>query len=322
MNALVFVLAITLHGFVDGYCSWNSNDPASHQNFVPGTGTTAERANEFNLNLAAVDVVQEAAPVGFHVALVAGNGADVVHAAEPDGFRHIYQASVIYKPNDKLTLEGGIFPSHIGFESFYSKDNWNYTRSWLGEFSPYYQTGVHASVQFTKEWSGELHVLNGWQLIDDNNDAKSIGGKIAYSNDRLSASFNTFDGPELPDDNHHWRHFGNLIAVYKATPQLSLGTSIDRGHQLDQNWFGLAGYARYALNDKHAVAVRAERYHDPDNALSGAAQTLTEATLTYEYKPAPNLILKLEGRRDHSTAAVFDNNNNETVVVVGAVATF
>jgi hypothetical protein len=318
--------ALTVRGFVDGYYAWNSNDPKSHDSWVPGTGTTAKRANEFNLNLAVVEIARDPAPVGFHLSLVAGNGADVVHAAETEGFRHIYQASVIYKPTEKLTLEGGIFPSHIGFEGFFSKDNWNYTRGWLGEFSPYYQTGVHAGYQFSKRWSGEVHILNGWQIINDNNDAKAIGVKIAYSTDRLSASFNTFDGPELPNDDHHWRHFGDLIALYKATPKLSLGGSIDRGHQAlpggAANWLGVGGYGRYAFDDRHAVAVRAERFRDPDNGISGTAQKLTEGTLTYEYRPASNLILKLEARRDRSTANVFDGSNTQTLVAGGAVVTF
>ncbi|MGZ7032070.1 MAG: porin [Thermoanaerobaculia bacterium] len=323
---------ISLHGFLDGYYAWNDNAPRSNESFIPGTGTTAKRADEFNLNLAAVEIVRDAAPVGFHLSLVAGNGADIVHAAETEGFRHVYQASVIYKPNDKLTIEGGIFPSHIGFEGFFSKDNWNYTRSWLGEFSPYYQTGIHAGYQFSKEWSGEIHILNGWQIINDNNRAKAIGGKIAYSSARLSTSFNTFDGPELPNDDDDWRHFGNLIALYKATPKLSVGGSLDRGHQElpgggAANWLGIAGYGRYAFDDRHAFAVRAERFRDPDNGISGTAQKLTEGTLTYEFHPTPNLILKIEGRRDHSTASVFarkanDSTDNQTLVVIGAVATF
>ncbi len=326
----------SIHGFVDGYYAWNDNSPKSHENFITGTGTTAKRANEFNLNLAAIDVVRDASPdkspVGFHLSVVAGNGADVVHAAESEGFRHIYQASIIYKPTDRLMIEGGIFPSHIGFEGFFSKDNWNYTRSWLGELSPYYQTGIHAGYQFSKRWSGEVHILNGWQLISDNNDAKAIGGKIAYNSDRLSASFNTFDGPELPSDNKDWRHFGNLIALYKATPKLSIGSSLDRGHQelrggSAANWFGVAGYGRYAFDDHHAFAGRVERFRDFDNGISGTAQTLSEATLTYELRPVHNLILKLEGRHDHSTASVFARGTdrtspNQTIIVVGAVATF
>ncbi|HEV2722796.1 MAG TPA: porin [Thermoanaerobaculia bacterium] len=313
---------IAIHAFVDGYYAWNGNHPASHENFLPGTGTTAERANEFNLNLAAVELVHDAKPVGFHLSLVAGTGADVVHAAEREGCRHVYQASVIYRANDRLTFEGGIFPSHIGFEAFFSKDNWNYTRGWLGEFSPYYQTGIHAGYQFSKQWYGELHVLNGWQLINDNNNGKSIGAKIAYSGNRLSASLNTLDGPELPNDDKHWRHFGDLIATWKLSPKLSLGGSVDRGHQQFANWLGAGGYGRYAIDDRHAVAFRAERFRDPDNGISGFAQKLTEGTLTYEYRPAPNLILKLEGRRDHSTANVFDGSKSQTLVVAGAVATF
>jgi hypothetical protein len=311
-------VAFLIHVFVDGYYAWNGNHPASHESFLPGTGTTAERANELNLNLVAVELVRDAKPVGFHLSFVAGNGADVVHAAEAEGFHHVYQASIIYKPNDRLTLEGCIFPSHIGFEGFFSKDNWNYTRGWLAEFSPYYQTGVHAGYQFSKQWSGELHVINGWQLINDNDDGKALGAKIAYGGKRLSASLNTFDGT----DNHRMRHFGDLIATWKTTSKLTLGGSLDRGHQQHANWLGLGGYVRYTLDERRAVALRAERFRDPDNRISGFPQTLTEATLTYEYRPAPNLILKLEGRRDRSTANVFDGSKKQTLAVASAVATF
>ncbi len=331
--------AITIHGFIDGYYAWNANDPASHENFVPGTGSTAKRADEFNLNLAAVEIVRDAQPVGFHLSLVAGNGSDVIHAGEPRGgavgpdvYRYIYQASILYKASDRLTFEAGVSPSHIGFEGFFSKDNWTYSRGWLAEFSPYYQTGIHASYQFSAHWSGEVHVLNGWQIIGDNNDAKALGVKIAYASERLSASLNTFDGPELPNDNRDWRHFGDLIATFKATPSLSIGGSLDRGRQelrgdMAANWLGIAGYGRYALGKQRALAVRVERFADPGNGISGTPQTLTEATVTYEYKPAGNLILKFEGRRDHSTASVFTRGRNgssrsETIAVIGAVATF
>jgi hypothetical protein len=298
-----------IDGFIDGDYAWSSQ---SHDNFIPGTGTTAERANELSLNLAAVELVRDAAPVEFHLTLVAGDGADVVHAAESRTFRHIYQASVSYKPSDRLTLEGGIYPSHIGFEGFFSKDNWNYTRGWLGELSPYYQTGVRTAVRFSKRWSGELHVLNGWQTIHDS--GRALGVKIAYAGNRLSASLNTFDNRR--------RHFGDLIAAWNATPKVSIGGSLDRGRQRPTNWLGIGGYGRYAIDDRHAVAVRVERFRDPDNGISGFAQKLTEGTLTYETRPRPHLILKLEGRRDHSTANVFDGSKNQTLVVAGAVATF
>jgi hypothetical protein len=324
---------IAIHGFVDAYYAWNDNKPASHDSFIPGTGTTAKKSNAFDLNLAAVELVRDAKPLGFHLTLVAGTGADVVHAAEPTTtFRNIYQASVLYRVSDRLLLEAGIFPSHIGFEGYFSKDNWNYTRGWLGELSPYYQTGVHATYRFNEHWTGELHVLNGWQNIGENNEAKAVGAKIAFSDERLSASLNTLDGPELPNDNRHWRHFGDLITTYKITPALSVGASIDRGRQAlpgtaAANWLGLGAYSRYALDDRRALAFRVERFNDPDNGISGSAQNLTEGTLTYEFRPAANLIVKIEARRDHSTAPVFNKGKNATsndqaLLLVGAVATF
>ena len=133
----------------------------------------------------------------------------------------------------------------------------------------------------------------------------------------------------LPGDDKHWRHFGDLIATFNATPSLSVGGSLDRGRQdfrTAANWLGVAAYGRYAFDDRRAVAVRVERFRDPRNGISGTPQTLAEATLTYEYRPAPNLILKVEGRRDHSTAPVFTSDTarraTKPSLVIGAVATF
>jgi hypothetical protein len=320
--------SINFAGFVDGYYGWNSNDPYSHENFVPGTGTTAKRSDEFALNLACLEVSSDA-KLGFKLSVVAGNGTEIVHAGEPDGtgtgsstYENIYEAWISYKATDRLTLKGGIYPSHIGFEGFYSKDNWNYTRSWLGEFSPYYQAGVNAAYKFDDHWSGELHLLNGWQIIGENNDSKAIGGRIAYSGERLSASLNTFSGPELANNDDDWRHFGNLLVSY----------ALDHGRQElpdadAADWTGIGGYARFALSDKSAIAIRAEQFDDPDNGISGTAQKLREGTLTFEYRPVERLILKLEARHDDSTEPVFQEEGRsfsdaQTLIVFGAIATF
>ena len=187
--------AIQVHGFVDAYADWNPNQPSDRDNFEPGTGTTARNANQFGLNLAALDISLDANPVGFHVVGVAGTGTDVVHAGElhPDRMRSIYQASVSYKVDvgRGVLLEVGIQPSHIGNEVFFSKDNWNYTRGWMGEFSPYYQTGLKVATSLDDHWSGQLWLLNGWQNIEDNNGGKSIGTQIAYAKDALGVTLNT-----------------------------------------------------------------------------------------------------------------------------------
>ena len=310
---------VGVHGFIDVDYAWNRNHPRPQLNFFSGAGTTAHRADELALNVAALEIVHDPKPVGFHLILGAGDSLDVVHAAEPHPHRHplrnLYQASVSYnaKVGRGLLLEAGVYPSHIGFEGFFTKDNWNYTRGWLAEFSPYYQAGIKASYAWSDRWSGQVHVLRGWQNIGAHVPA-AIGTQIAYTATRFSTSLNTYGDPH--------RKFGDFIATYKVTPRVNAGISIDRGHDHPANWLGVGTWARYAFNDKHAIAVRAERFRDPDAGISGFAQIVSEATLTYEHRPTAHLILKFEGRRDHSTASVFNGSRNQTLAIASAVEVF
>ncbi len=282
---------ISLHGWADAYRAWNSDNPHPALNFFSGVGTTAHRANQLALNVAAIDIAKEPKPFGFHVTLVGGDSADVVHAGEPHrgAIRNLYQASMSYNAG-KLGLEAGIYPSHIGFETFFSKDNWNYTRGWLAELSPYYESGIKASYAINDRWSAQLHGLNGWQNATAHA-RKAIGTQLAFSGARLSASFNTYADSR--------RKFGDLVATWKTTDALTLGGSLDHGHDPGAQWMGAAAFARYALNDRHAFAVRAERFRDPQGSISGTPQRLREGTLTYEIRQTRHVLLKLEARRDH-----------------------
>jgi len=333
---------ISMHGLVDLYYAANFNRPPDHENFIPGTGTTAKRANEFQLNIADLDLLVDAKPVSLHVIAVAGNGADVVHEAEPVGegtgrdvLRHVYQASIAYTApiGRGVVVQAGIFPSPIGIETFFSKDNWSYTRAWAGEFSPYYEAGLSVTVPFSDRWSADFHVVNGWQLVGDNNDGKSFEARVTYSVPMLSAQLAVFAGPELVDDDAHWRTFGDLVLTVNPNGKFRLAVELDDGYQSrpglpPARWQALVGEARYSFSDRTAIALRAENFHDPDNGISGIRQTLREGTITLEYRPHPILILKLEARYDHSSAPVFSTRGEgglrkeETIVLASAVAAF
>jgi hypothetical protein len=323
-------------GFADVYYAYNDNHPDDHNNFIPGTGTTAKHGNEFSLNLAQLDLTLAPEPVGFRIVLGFGDGVEVVHAAERDDtWENVIQASVSYDTGigRGLLLEGGIYPSHVGFEAFASKDNWNYTRSWLGEFSPYYQTGVKATYPFSKHWSGQLHFLNGWQIIGENNDGKTVGTQLAWSSPKLSASFNALVGPELANNDDDLRLFGDLVVTWRPSERWSFGAGYDRASEQrpagadDVEWSGIAGYARLAWGEgRSALALRAEYFDDPDASISGFSQRLREATLTFEHRPRENMIVKLEARHDRSSAAVFGEDagltDSQTLILAGIVATF
>jgi hypothetical protein len=202
-------------------------------------------------------------PVGFKLSLGFGTATDVVHAAEvrgiaahPDVWRHVVQASVQWQTRlgRGLLLEAGVYPSHIGMEYFQTKDNWNYTRSWLGELSPYYQAGFKAALPLSDRWSAQLHLLNGWQVIADNNDGKSLGAQLAYNAGSLSVSLNGIVGPELAGNNDDVRAMADLVATYKLSPSFTLGLALDgtreaRSDGEGVSWGGVGLYAR--LEGRH-----------------------------------------------------------------------
>jgi hypothetical protein len=255
----------------------------------------------------------------------------VIRSAEPAVWHYVYQASLSWKaPMGRgLLIEAGIYPCQVGFEGFFSKDDWNYTRGWLAELSPYFQAGLMLSYAFTDSLSAQLHLLNGWSLIADDNRAKSVGTQLAWSQARGGMSFNTLIGPELPRDDTHWRFFGDLVGTLRATADLSLATELDAGWQQQpggstSTWQGAALFARYAFGSHLAVAVRGELFRDPAAVVAPVGQTVGEATLTLEVRPAAQLTFKAEGRWDGASVPVFEANTglreHQTVVVLGAVA--
>ena len=334
--------SISLHGLVDFYYASNFNRPPDRENFEAGTGTSAKRADEFQLNLAAADLLVDARPVTVHLIAVAGNGAEVVHEAEPVGegtgrdvLRHVYQASIAYTTpiGRGVVIEAGIFPSPIGIETFLSKDDWNYTRAWAGEFSPYYEAGISVTVPLSDRWSADFHVVNGWQLAGDNNDGKSYEARLTYTTKMVAAQLAAFAGPELADDNAHWRTFGDLVVTINPNGRLRFAAELDDGYQSrpglpPARWQAVVGEARYAFTDRMAIAMRAETFHDPDNGISGVRQTLREGTVTLEYRPHPILIAKIEGRYDHASAPVFSTRGSggkrkeQTIALASVTAAF
>jgi hypothetical protein len=337
----------TLTGFVDTYFAYNPNRPFDGANFLRGTGTTAKRANEFSINQAVIGLSREPAPVGINLVFGFGTGFDVLHAAETPGpgigpqvWRHLLTATVSYRApvGRGLVLEAGVFSSHIGLETFYSKDNWTYTRGWMGEFSPYYQTGIVAKYSFSDTFAAQLHLLNGWEIIGDNNEGKAVGAQAAWTFKRLTFTLNGFAGPEAPNSGDSWRLFLDTIAILKVSERLSLAATADFGRQGRPGesaalWYAAGVDGRYALTKKLAAVLRVEGYRDETGIITGTAQTLTNVTAALELRPTAQLILKLEGRVDHSTAAVFSARRtdgrsdikfvpNQALAVLGAVATF
>lgn len=343
---------LSIHGYADVYYGFNTNRPADGLNFIAGTGTTGKRANHVALNLAALDVAADLSPVAVRLIVQYGSGPEILYGGEPRGgasgpdvWKFLQVATVGYTAplGRGLLIEAGIFPSHAGFEGFPSKDSWNYTRGWNSELLPYYQAGLKLSYAFTDALSAQLYLLNGWQLAGENNEAKTLGAQLAWNGTLLTAVLNGLFGPELPSDNGRFRLFGDLLLGVRPTSWLRLMTSLDVGYQqlpgpIGQAdggalWWSAYAWARVQPLAFLALALRGGYYDDRDGYMTGTAQALAELTGTVELRAHDALILKLEGRYDHSTAAVFGTQQtqpdgspvrspDQALVMLGAVAAF
>jgi hypothetical protein len=218
-----------------------------------------------------------------------------------------------------------------GAEVIETRDNWNYSRGLLFALAiPYYHMGVRIGYPVTDTVSVTGFVVNGWNNVRENNDAKTIGGSVAIKpNDRLSIIQNYMVGAEQPDNNDDLRHLFDTVVSFTLTDTITLMGNYDYGR--DEivgeavDWSGVAGYLKYQHNENLAFIPRFEVIWDSKAFTTGAVQNVKEFTLTGEYKFS-GLISRLEFRQDFSDEEFFPDDDgfkrNQSTLTLGLVYAF
>jgi len=315
-----FFRGVELSGLVDGYYGYNFNHPDNNFN----TGRNFDfRHNSFNINYAEVVLEKKndlKDRLGFRLDLGFGPTADWVHSVDPVGgevVKHIQQAYLSYVApvGSGLTVDVGKFVTPHGAEVIETKDNFNYSRSFLFAYAiPYYHTGVRAKYSFNDKASLTGFLVNGWNNFTDNNGGKTYGVSLGLTpTKRLAITENYMAGPEQPNDNKHWRHLTDTVVTYLASDKVTLMGNFDYGKETLSSgttayWTGFAGYLRYAFTNRLAFAPRFEIFDDHDGFTTGTAQTLKSLTLTQEVKLSNKLLTRFEFRRDMSDKDFFSKS--------------
>ena len=318
--------AIELHGLVSASFSYNLNQPGSRTNQfrVFDYDDDAFRVDE--VELAVQRPVAAAGQFGFRVDFTAGAVSRVV--ASRGLFRDstgegqdidLHQAfvSFIAPLGRGLRLDAGKFITGLGYEVIEGYDGWNdnATHSFLfGYAIPFTHTGVRASYAVSSVVSTMLMVANGWDDVQDNNRGKTVHFQLGLTpSGRLAVYLNGIAGPEQNNDDVHFRDVVDVVATWKPTNRLSFGLNGDWGRETNAApgglmavWRGVAAYVRLAPAQRFALNLRAERFEDRDGARTGAAQTLSEITLTPELALGPCCLVRGDLRLDASDRAVFE----------------
>ena len=233
----------------------------------------------------------------------------------------IKQLYIDYAATDKLTLTGGSWATHVGYELLDAPENDIYSMSYAFSYGPFLHTGFKANYVASK-FNFMAGVVNPTDFKSafhtaDPNTGESFKNKffiwqIGYAGDQLSAYLNGQHGSYNPWSNNVSQF--DLTAAYKFTDKFKLGInattatfSSDTPNVGKQTWSSLVGYLKYDVSEGFALNYRAEYLDNKDNALAlGAANgnTVFANTISATLRQG-NFQLKPEIRFESSNEDIY-----------------
>ena len=316
---------LTFSGYAELYYSQDFDQFVDEEkpNFI----YNHKKLGAINMNLAFIKANYAARKLRGNLALMAGNYARYNLSSEPAWARIIYEANIGLKlsKSRNIWFDGGVMPSHIGFESAIGADCWTLTRSLLAENSPYFETGVKLStVSKNEKWNIAFLVLNGWQKIKMPEGIRkpSFGFQLNYKpNSNITLNYSNFLGSDRPDSLNSVRIFHNLFAQVQASRNLGFIMGFDIGSDKNRSskrniWYSPVVISRLKINEKNFFAARIEYYKDPEETIVSTNTINGFETfgysLNYDYQLSEKMLFRMEAKKYHSKDAIFHSRETSS----------
>jgi hypothetical protein len=306
--------------FLDLSYGLNFNFPENHR---WRSKDTTNRTNEWAPNMGYAyfekDPTHESR-WGVEVAAQAGYDTDsLVPTEQPmggaDALRHLARANVSYLApiGSGMTVTAGIFRGFKNYESYYAKNNFNYTRAYITDFNPNFMMGLGAEYDVTEAMEVGFYVLNEYQYLAHANNLPSYAAAMEWRTTKhLTLYQNLYYGPDQRlTAMKYWRAFSDSTVEWRGE-EWTFALSYDVGTErlADQPgaprafWMGSALFTQWNLTGPWSVAVRPEFFWDRNGRMTQHEQLIWANTSTLEYKRhvgTQEAILRVEHRYDHST---------------------
>lgn len=272
------------------------------------------RRNEFNLNTAQITASLEQDWYRGRTTLQFGTISQ--QSWTPAAYSAIQEANLGFKAlgnlggeGNDLWVDGGIFLTHIGNEALLPRYNWLSNLALVTMFEPFYQSGVRVSYNMGSMLTAQLHVLNGYGNIVDNNASKSVGWLLGYNPmDNLGISWSGLVGDESnAGDASFIRFYNNFNLNYMILENMGIRGQVDVANQSNAGlYYGGQLTARYDFLEHFGVTVRGEMIQDPNGIVTADKLQGWGATLGLEYRPSKQSYVRLEARE-----LMMDPNKNQ-----------
>lgn len=323
------IFPVTFGFTFDGYYEFNFKRPYDQTNTLRVYDTSH---NSFSINQAAAIFELPAdlsvgRRLGTRIDLMYGQvanaqaGTNTLNPAHQTGYDHLFQAyGTLLLPTPKpVTVDFGKWSSSLGLEGTYTKDQDNYSRSFLFTMLPFYHMGFRASYDMSSKATVTAWLVNGMQQTEDFNGfkttavlwtlrpAKSLTWAVNYCTGQEQPVSIAGDVVTHPNGREH---ILDTYAVWNPTNKLTVSGQADYAiNRLYQSsapthLVGGAAYLKYQTTPRTSLAVRSEYVAD-HQFLTAVNQALKEVTATWDYKLAQGLLTRLEYRRDWSNQLFF-----------------
>lgn len=313
---------IDISGFIDTYYSYDFSTPktATKLPFL----YNYNRHNEFNVNIGLLRASVSYQNIYAKMSIHAGTYVDNNYAAEDLKILSEAYLGVFLNESKKTSLEAGILPSYIGFETATSHSNLTATRSILAENSPYFMTGIKLNHQFTDKVSGAFFMTNGWQRINkpNKNVSPSVGTQLVYkSSEKSTLNWSTFVGKEFNGTNFTMRYFNNIYwdktwnDHWRTISGFDFGIQdISSNNDVHKNWLSPVIITQHTFSSKWQLAHRIEYYEDQNNVIISSAvpfETIGNS-LNLDFLPNSKIKIKIrmEGKWYHASELIFDTKKD------------
>jgi opacity protein-like surface antigen len=334
----------TLSGYVDTSMQWN---PGSGNQNNPPYAYSHGKADGFNLNAVMLTLQkplnENEWASGYRVDIAMGPDAGPdwgLRTGEGASGLSVKQAYVSLRMpvGNGLDWKIGAFDSIIGYESFESGNNPNYTRSWGYTLEPTTHTGILASYRFCDHLSASAGVANTFgpginqrAFGESGFESRAESYKTYMGSLTLTAPEawgflagsslygGVINGANMSGDSHSQTSWYAGMTLASPVTGLKLGAAFDfvdqhrfdnSGHPTpftaDGSAYAVALYASYQATEKLSLHLRGE-YLDERTTLFGEEDRLNKPfktvslTTTAQYDLWKNVITRLEFRWDHAT---------------------
>lgn len=340
-----FLSGTSVNFLFDGYYGYNFNDPIGRTNLLRAydVSSNAFSLNQADVVIENAPDPGNGKRWGLRLDLQFGQATATLQGnptnePRPEIYRNIFQAygTYVVPVGSGLTVDFGKFSSSLGFENNYTQDQMNYSRSFWFDFLPFYHMGARMNYQVNSVIGLNYWVVNGTQQVEPFNGFKDqYFGLAIQPRKNVSWNVNYYLGQEHPDvvylpgstlplPEQQGTPFEPIVnppkgkldifdsyASWQASSKLTFALE---GDYVIERLFtssaparveGGAGYARYQVTPRFAIAGRSEYLTDHGGLYTGVSQSLREATITFEERLAAGMVVRQEWRGDFSNHPFF-----------------